>query len=118
MVVSDDRGHNKESIVPFIDRLLDGLPQSIHHIDLWSDGPSGQFKNRFIAALIPWFQKRKNMHIKWNYFATSHGKGPVDGIGGCIKRYVTSKIMTRKAIVQDVDAFAAACDGCEIGSSK
>ena len=76
VVVSDDRGHNKESIVPFIDTLLDGLPQSIHHIDLWSDGPSGQFKNRFIAGLIPWFQKRKNMHIKWNYFATSHGKGP------------------------------------------
>ena len=33
-------------------------------------------------------QEKHHIHIHWNFFATSHGKGPVDGIGGAVKRYV------------------------------
>ena len=58
--------------------------------------------------------REKNVHIKRNYFATSHGKGPVDGVGGIVKRFVTSKIMTRKEFVSDVDSFAAAANDCGI----
>ncbi len=28
------------------------------------------------------------MVLKWNFFATSHGKGAVDGLGGTVKRSV------------------------------
>ena len=39
------------------------------------------------------------MNIHWNFFATSHGKGPVDGIGGAVKRYVSTAVKQRKEIV-------------------
>jgi hypothetical protein len=51
-------------------------------------GPSSQFKNRFLVAAISSLQEKHKINIIWNYFATSHGKGPVDGIGGSVKRQV------------------------------
>ena len=59
-------------------------------------------------------QSRKNVTLRWNYFASSHGKGPVDGVGGIIKRYVTSRMIQRKFIVQDIDSFKAVSEGCAI----
>ena len=32
-----------------------------------------------------------NLHAEWHFFATSHGKGPCDGIGGTIKRLARRK---------------------------
>ena len=116
VVVSDDRGHNKESIIVFLDTLLQFIPEHVKFVDFWSDGPSSQFKNRFAASMINYFQKEKSITIRWNYFASSHGKGPVDGVGAIIKRFVTQKIMTRKSIVTDVKTFLEAAKDCEIRS--
>lgn len=44
----------------------------------------------------------------WNFFATSHGKGAVDGIGGMIKHLVWNNIKSRKITIQDAKEFAAA----------
>ena len=46
--------------------------------------------------------------IQWNFFATSHGKGPVDGIGGSVKHHVWGKVRARKAIMCDAATFVAA----------
>jgi len=35
-----------------------------------------------------------NFKIIWNFFATSHGKGAVDGIGGTVKRTVWRNVRT------------------------
>ena len=40
--------------------------------------------------------QRKEMKIKWHFFATSHGKGVVDGLGGTVKRVVWTAVSTRK----------------------
>ena len=39
-----------------------------------------------------------------DYFATSHGKGPVDGISGALKRTVWNKVHQRKVIVTNADS--------------
>jgi len=31
------------------------------------------------------------MDAKWNFFATTHGKSPCDGIGGTVKRLTTAE---------------------------
>ena len=36
------------------------------------------------------------MKIKWHFFATSHGKGVVDGLRGTVKRVVWTAVSTRK----------------------
>lgn len=50
--VSDSLVHTKETIIPYIYKLLTELPKSLKVLKIWSDGPSSQFKNKFIAAMI------------------------------------------------------------------
>ena len=66
------------------------------------------FKNRYFAASLDTLQCKHKLKIQWNFFATSHGKGPVDGIGGSVKHHVWGKVKARKAIVCDAATFAAA----------
>ena len=71
---------------------------------MFSDGPSSQFKNKCIAHFL--HTLNKIVPIQWNYFATSHGKGVVDRIGGTVKRLVSNAVMTGKSpVVADAQSF-------------
>lgn len=48
-------------------------------------------------------------HFEWNFFATSHGKGSVDGLGGGLKRLVRRAVLGRKSVVINAENFAQAC---------
>lgn len=63
------------------------------------DGPYSQFKNKFIADLIPYLELQFGIKIVWYYFATSHGKGCVDGIGATVKTVVRKHVRARNIIV-------------------
>ena len=46
VIVSDDLNHSKESIVVFFHKLLSNLVEaSVKMLQVWTDGPSNQFKN-------------------------------------------------------------------------
>ena len=108
VIASDNLAHTKETLVAYIDKLMEDLPSTVKVLSLWSDGPRSQFKNKFVAASISALEKKHGVVIKWNYFATSHGKGPVDGIGGATKRFVWNNVRLRKHIVKDAATFVAA----------
>lgn len=74
-------------------------------LKVWSDGPSSQFKNKYIAAIIHHLEQKFGIQIIWNYFATSHGKGCVDGIGATVKSVVRSHIKARDSIVNSARDF-------------
>lgn len=92
VIASDNIVHSKDTIIAYLDMLLEMIPNSVTSLLIWSDGPASQFKNRFIAAAMISLQKKHKINIHWNFFATSHGKGPVDGIGGAVKRYVWTAV--------------------------
>lgn len=114
VIVSDNRNHNKINVAVFMDVILKELPNDIKKVHVWSDGPASQFKNRFIAETIKILKQRNNMNIIWNYFATSHGKGPVDGIGGALKRFVRNRVLRREIIVFNAEQFAAAAESSTV----
>ena len=88
-------------------------PQGIKYLSIWSDGPSSQFKNRCIGVLLIWMAKNFSLSIDWNYFATSHGKGPVDGIGGNVKRFAEKIVRPRNFIVSNAQEFHDAVLGLQ-----
>lgn len=47
-----------------------------------------------------------NINLTWSFFATSHGKGAVDGIGGTIKRCVWNGIKSRRIQIASAEEFA------------
>jgi hypothetical protein len=116
VVVSDDTDHTKDSIVVFIDHLIKSLVSSdVKSLHLWSDGPSSQFKNRYMAAVIPVLESKYSFKLTWNFFAASHGKGPVDAVGGTVKRQVATRVNQHRAIVKDAESFyKCALESCKL----
>ncbi|XP_067634704.1 uncharacterized protein [Eurosta solidaginis] len=108
VLVSNNLSHTKDTIVPYLYILFKNLPSTVRILKMWSDGPSSQFKNKYIAALIPHFEEIFGMKIVWNYFATSHGKGCVDGIGATIKTIVRKHVRARDIVVNNASDFVQA----------
>lgn len=106
--VSNNNTHTKETIIPYLFKLLSGLQSSVRILKIWSDGPSSQFKNKYIAAMLVQLEEKFGIQIIWNYFATSHGKGCVDGIGATAKCVVRNHVKARDCIVNSAAEFVAA----------
>ena len=70
----------------FMNYLLKQLRKdtpSLNVLNIFSDGAGSQFKQKYLFSnLHAWVQDYSY------FFATSHGKGVVDGIGGTVKRAV------------------------------
>ena len=76
---------------------------------IWTDGPSSEFKNRYMAYFLQVLSKRYNKPFCWKYSATSHGKGVVHGIDGRAKSIVRAAVMSRSEkapIVQTAKDFS------------
>lgn len=110
MIVSDYMGHDKFAVSVFNECITENLNQKrslpIKKIDVFSDGAAQHFKQRFnfvntTLSTIP---------TDWHFFATSHGKGAVDGIGGTVKRVVQTAILTRRAEPTDAKTFASCAE--------
>ena len=106
--------HTKDSVVVFLNNLIKSLIGSeVYILNVWSDGSWSQFKNRFIAASLKRLEPINNIKLIWNFFATSPGKGPVDAIGGTVKRQVAARVFQRRAIVKDsITFYKCALEAC------
>ena len=104
-------------------------------MNLFSDGAAQHFKQSFFfnaVTRLPKLLGVEHLKIIYDFFATSHGKGAVDGIGGTAKRGgnnffvpfflfylippslppgVMTKVLARKAIVKTAITGSAACPG-------
>ena len=105
--MSDETTHDKKAVAVFMSQVFEKFIKKKHpeikQVYVFSDGPSSQFKNKYIANFI--HVLNKIVPMQWNYFATSHGKGVVDGIGGTVKRIVWNAVVSRKATVVDAQSF-------------
>ncbi|GFO16221.1 (S)-beta-bisabolene synthase [Plakobranchus ocellatus] len=45
--------------------------------------------------------------MDWNFFAPSHGKGPIDDIGGTVKRTVWRQILRGTALINTAERFSS-----------
>ena len=91
VIISNDLNHGKVAVYNFMNHIFASLKQKypqIEKIDVFSDGASSQFKQKYLFSNLHDWQNQHQVQIGWNFFATSHGKGIVDGIGGTVKRTV------------------------------
>ena len=56
-------------------------------------------------ASMNMLSKKHNVKLSWNFSATSHSKGPVDGVGATLKRHAMEKVQTRKVTINNADEF-------------
>lgn len=89
-IVSDTRSHEKETVYSFLKHLVRQLTNSNDipkgsTLHIFSDGCAGQFKCKFNFFHLEKLSEIFEVKIMWHFFASCHGKGAVDGVGGKVK---------------------------------
>lgn len=112
LICSDATSKDKDTVFVFLNVLFDLIHTEREDLPsaeiIWSDGPASEFKNRYMVKLTTLLSEKYEKTFFWKYFATSHGKGVIDGVGGNIKRLVREKIMSQSEniAIQSAKDFA------------
>ena len=88
IVISEVLKHDTIAVQVFISHLMSFLKDKIQikKAIFMSDGAASQYKNRKNFASLCKFKSMYKIEAEWHFFATSHGKGPCDALGGNLKR--------------------------------
>ncbi|RXN14647.1 Sentrin-specific protease 2 [Labeo rohita] len=112
-IVSDSLEHDKRSVATFLSKIVEDIKMkhpAMKEIHIFSDGAASQFKNKFMWCFMSTTFKElfPTLRVQWHFFATSHGKGAVDGVGATVKRAVNTDFLCRQAVlVTDAASFVA-----------
>ena len=110
VIASDCLSHNKYAVLAFMYILVDHLKhiREFNRYVVFSDGAPTQFKQKFTMCGMTLLQQS----LSWNFFATSHGKGAVDGIGRRIKRDVYNTTLSKGLVIKNLDDFVDVAEHC------
>lgn len=107
--ISNHLDHQAYGVWAHLEELLMELAQNfpkVTTINFFSDGPTSQYRNRtniyFLLSVIPLLMPNVQ-NISWNFSESGHGKGPMDGIGGTLKRSAD------RLVLQGKDIYSASC---------
>lgn len=106
VVVSDYLQHDKYAVATFNEAIIKKIKADypellISKLIYQSDGTAQHFKQKYsicIAMLQP-------EDVEWHFSATSHGKGPIDGVGGTLKRRVREATLSRQIDPHSAEEF-------------
>ncbi|KYM96833.1 hypothetical protein ALC62_12496 [Cyphomyrmex costatus] len=79
--------------------------KNVKKLFYFSDGAGSQYKNRFNFLNLLYHEKDFKIKAEWHFFATAHGKGACDGIGGCVKKNAYRASLQDKTIVSTEKLF-------------
>lgn len=77
---------------------------TVNKIYYFTDGAASQYKNRKNFLNLFYHKKDFNVEAEGHFFATSHGKGPADGLSGSVKRLARNESLRRPYIDQIITA--------------
>ena len=98
-ILSDDLDHDASFVYKVMEAIVGHvkveLVSNFKTIHYFSDGCAGQYKNRKHFYNLCFHASDFAVNCEWNFFATSHGKSPCDGIGGTVKRLTARASLQR-----------------------
>ena len=77
-------------------------------LHIWSDGCSAQFRSKYAFALTSLFPS--NFNVTRYYNERHREKGPMYGIGGCVKNVVYRGVMAGYEVIKTPEEFAKCAD--------
>lgn len=97
VAISECLKHDTVAVNLFQNGLISFLKTTLGTLEkifYFSDGASGQYKNKKNFINLVFHENDFGVKAEWHFFATSHGKGPCDGLGGTIKRLAARASLT------------------------
>jgi len=121
--VSSNLNHSASAIWAHLSPVLKKL--SHHHPEIntlhfISDGPTAQYRNRFnIFLLVSRLQELcpSVTSATWNFSEADHGKGPMDGVGGTLKRMADEHVARGNdigSVGEFISHLSGSCRGIEL----
>lgn len=98
VVIAESLTHNAAAVFLFHQKMISFLRDnfdSIEKIFFFSDGAASQYKNKTNFHNLCEFEAKHKIKVEWHFFASYHGKGPCDGLGGTVKRMATQASLRR-----------------------
>ena len=95
-LISNSTKDDKFSVITCLEILVQeiiSMMPDANENTFFSDDAASQFKNRFLLQHLTTMMEQTGVDFEWNYFASFHGKGVVDGTSGTLKRLVWMEIM-------------------------
>ena len=97
VVISESKEHDCAAAISCLKKVVEKVEDinetSYNKVFVWINGCAAQFRSRFVFRLIT-----ENLFmgadLVWNYDEKSHGKGPIDGVGGTVKSIVFRKVQS------------------------
>lgn len=100
VIISECLFHDSVAVKLFLDKLIEYLKHEfdgIEKIYYMTDGAASQYKNRKNFVNVSKHKEDYDgIECEWHFHATSHGKGPCDGIGGTLKRKAARASLTEE----------------------
>ena len=112
--ISDDIVHDVAFVYKIIQAIIPELKLEITDLKkvyFFTDGCAAQYKNFKSFYNLANINQEFNIDAEWNFFATSHGKSPCDGLGGTVKRMTAQESLKRpyRAQILTSDAMFKFC---------
>ncbi|CAH2100534.1 unnamed protein product [Euphydryas editha] len=88
-IISDCLNHDSIAVHIYSEIIINfikSLSSTVAKLFFFSDGAPQQYKNYKHFSNLSHYRREFGVIVEWNFFATAHGKGPCDGVGGTIKR--------------------------------
>ena len=97
LFISDCLTHDTIAVYAFQKYLINLLKEKINitAIQYFSDGCSKQYKNKKNFLNLAYHETDFGFPADWSFSATSHGKGPWDGLAGSAKREAALESLRR-----------------------
>lgn len=101
VIISESLHHDTTAVHLFITKMMkfltENLPTPITKVYYVSDGAASQYKNKSnFMNILQHKEDFDGISCEWHFHATSHGKGPCDGIGGILKRKAFRASLTQQ----------------------
>ena len=107
--VSECLNHDTVAVHSFQKKFISQLKQKMGRppskVYYFSDGSSAQYKNFKNFSNVLYHEVDFGMKAEWHFFATAHGKGPCDGIGGTLKRLASKASLQGNVIETPHELF-------------
>ena len=105
--ISEEKAHTVPTTLAFLTALHKVLKELLPHLKVVhyvSDSPSSQYRNKTAVALMANHKKLFGTDSSWHWLESGHGKGPCDGVGGCVKKMAEVQVK-RGSIISDAETF-------------
>ena len=105
--ISNDTKHDSFSVYQFEKEAMKILEKEteVKEIIKFSDGCAAQYKGKIAFAHL----SNSSIPTSRNYFETSHGKSPCDGLGAVVKQACFNAVKSEKAVIGNAEDVFKFC---------